>query len=115
MGQPITVLAKPTPRPDVMRFETNRAITGMGHESFDARPDEVADRAVDNIVRQLFDAGGVQAVHVNSNVLTIVASGHDVSVERLKSTLEDAYTYYRPGVRVPKPEDFATDDGEASE
>ena len=36
MGQPITVVAKPSSRSGVVRYETNRALTGMGHERYRA-------------------------------------------------------------------------------
>ena len=41
MGQPISVVRKPTSRPDLVRFETNRVLTGMGHEHYD-KGDEIA-------------------------------------------------------------------------
>jgi hypothetical protein len=34
MGQQVAVVEKPSPRPGVLRFETNRSLTGMGHERF---------------------------------------------------------------------------------
>ena len=34
MGQPITVVEKPSSTPGVARFETNRSLTGMGHERY---------------------------------------------------------------------------------
>ncbi len=38
MGQPITVTEKPTKRAGIVRFELNRALTGMGHEQYAAPP-----------------------------------------------------------------------------
>ena len=32
MGQSIVVTAKPSSNPGIVRFETNRALTGMGHD-----------------------------------------------------------------------------------
>ena len=37
MGQPITVVAKPAVTPGVLRLETNRSLTGMGHERYRGR------------------------------------------------------------------------------
>ena len=34
MGQLITVTEKSSARRDIVRFETNRALTGMGHERY---------------------------------------------------------------------------------
>ena len=34
MGQPVTVIEKPSSHPGVVRYETNRALTGMGHEVY---------------------------------------------------------------------------------
>ena len=36
MGQPITVTEKPGDRDDVVRFDLNRSLTGMGHERYRA-------------------------------------------------------------------------------
>ena len=32
MGQPVTVIEKPSSRAGIVRFETNRVLTGMGHD-----------------------------------------------------------------------------------
>ncbi len=32
MGQPVTVIEKPSSHPGVVRYETNRVLTGMGHD-----------------------------------------------------------------------------------
>jgi hypothetical protein len=34
MGQPVTVIEKPSSVSGVVRFETNRPLTGMGHEIY---------------------------------------------------------------------------------
>jgi hypothetical protein len=71
MGQPITVVEKPTSTPGIARFETNRWLTGMGHERYRSIDDIVDDRTVDELARRLFASGGVQAVHVNGSVITV--------------------------------------------
>ena len=38
MGQPITVIEKPSSNPAVLRFETNRPLSGMGHERYTEAP-----------------------------------------------------------------------------
>lgn len=107
MGQPVTVLEKPSATPGVVRFETNRTLTGTGHEVY-LRDDEIlGDRPPDVIARGLFERGGVERVHVNSNVITVtLARGGDT--EGIVEMIGDLHTYYRPGVPVPTPEDFAT-------
>lgn len=71
MGQPITVVEKPTRTPGVARFETNRWLTGMGHERYGSVDDIVDRRTVDELARRLFETGGVRAVHVNGSVITV--------------------------------------------
>ena len=100
MGQPVTVIEKASPYPDVVRFETNRALTGMGHESYRSLDDVKANRPPELIARALFEHGGVAAVHVNANVITVHLSRSD-GAAGLKQVIEDIYIYYREGVEVP--------------
>jgi hypothetical protein len=74
MGQPITVVETRSSNPALLRFETNRPLSGMGHEHYDEPPDALAVRPVDELARRLFDAGGVAAVHINSSVVTVTLS-----------------------------------------
>jgi hypothetical protein len=71
MGQPITVVEKPSSNPAVMRFETNRPLSGMGHERYVAPPDPLLRRPVDELARRLFAHGGVTAVHINGAMVTV--------------------------------------------
>ena len=66
MGQPITVVEKPSSKPGIARFETNRSLTGMGHERYRSADDVLADRPVDELARRLFATGGVRTVHASS-------------------------------------------------
>jgi hypothetical protein len=76
MGQPITVVEKAsTANPAILRFETNRPLSGMGHERFAGPPSELLDRPVDELARRLFAAGGVEAIHVNGSVVTVTLGG----------------------------------------
>lgn len=100
MGQPITVLEKRSSIPGVVRFEINRSITGMGHERFLSRSAAVGPRPVDELVRRLFDRGGVDAVHVNSNVITVDLTKGATS-DGLLELIRDLFLYYREGVRPP--------------
>jgi hypothetical protein len=103
MGQPVTVIEKPSSRPGVVRYDTNRVLSGMGHEYFRSLDDVQGDTPSDLLARRLFERGGVDAVHVNSNVITVhLADGSPPT--GIKDIIEDLYTYYRPGVEVEVPE-----------
>lgn len=108
MGQPVTVVKQSASRPGVLRISTNRVLSGMAHESYTEAPDPLADRPVDEIARQLFATGDVESVHVNGNVITVQLARGDG--EGLSAIVEDLFTHYRPGVPVPNPSDFMTDD-----
>lgn len=106
MGQPVTVIEKITAQPGVVRYETNRNLTGTGHEYFDAPPHAVGERAVDELARRLFATGKVRSVHVYLNMITVQLTG-DARSAGLGPVIEDLYLYYREGVPVPSPDDFA--------
>jgi hypothetical protein len=103
MGQPVTVIEKPSSIPGVVRFETNRPLTGMGHEIYRSADDVLADRPADLVARTLFEVDGVESVHVNGNVITVSIKGTPVG---LKGRLEELFIYYREGVEVVMPEGF---------
>ena len=102
MGQLITVTEKRGVRPDVVIFELNRSLTGMGHERYRSAADATGTRPVDALARRLFEAGGVEGVHIYSNVVTVdladAAQG-----EGLADIIRDLFTYYREGVEVAEP------------
>jgi hypothetical protein len=108
MGQPVSVIEKPSSRPGVVRYEINRTLTGMGHERYRADRPVVGHRPPDELARRLFERGGIDAVHVNSNVITIDLAKGSGDTSGIAEIIEDLYTYYRPGVPVPSAEDFAT-------
>jgi hypothetical protein len=102
MGQLITVTRKPSIRPDVAIFELNRSLTGMGHERYRSAADIVRKRPVDELARRLFEAGGVESIHIYSNMVTVdLASG--ATAEGFEDIIRDLFTYYRPGVEVVEP------------
>jgi hypothetical protein len=105
MGQPITVTAKPTATPGVVRFETNRNLTGMGHERFRSAEDAVGNRPVDELARQLFARGGIDRLHVYGNVLTVDVS-KGASADGLTEVIHDLFVHYRPGVLPPTDEEL---------
>ena len=75
MGQPITVVEKPSSNPAILRLETNRPLSGMGHERSTEPPPEILDRPVDELARRLFAHGGVESVHINGSVVTVTLGG----------------------------------------
>jgi hypothetical protein len=97
MGQPIVVVEKPTARPGVWRFETNRVLTGMAHERYVKSREVIGTRPPDEIARRLFTQGGAEEVHVYGNVVTVtLARGH--GPEGIREIIEGLHTYYREGV-----------------
>jgi hypothetical protein len=105
MGQPITVTEKPTAKPGVLRFETNRNLTGMGHVRYASADDATGDRPVDHLARGLFARGAIDRLHVYGNILTVdLAKG--ASDEGFAEIIEDLFVHYRPGVLPPTDEEL---------
>lgn len=93
MGQPINVVLKPSRTPGIARFETNRSLTGMGHERYESADDIIADRAVDELARRLFATGQVEAVHVNNSVITVQLT-EGATGESLLDVIRGLYIHY---------------------
>ena len=96
MGQPVTVLRKPSSTPGVIRFETNRNFTGMGREHYASTADIVRDRPPDVLARRLFEHAAVRGVTVYGGVVTIEVGDESIA-DDLQKTLEDLYLFYQPG------------------
>ena len=107
MGQPIVVVEKPSAaNPGVVRFETNRALSGMGHERYRVGEEVRGDRPTDELARRLLDRGGIDAVHVNGSIVTIdLEKGHDAA--GVREIIEGLYIHY--------PDEATTDEGTADE
>lgn len=116
MGQPITVVEKPSAtNPAIVRFETNRPLSGMGHEPYNQPPSELLDRPVDELARRLFAAGGVERVHINGSVVTVTLGGGQTGAG-LGDVIRELFLHYVDGadapVAVPEPAELAAaDDG----
>ena len=94
MGQPITVVQKRSHRPGVVRFEINRPLTGMGHERYLAGQTIDANRPPDELARRLFEHGGIDAVHMYDNMITLdLAKG--ASDEGLVDVIRALFLFYR--------------------
>ncbi|MCP5025102.1 MAG: hypothetical protein GY929_02350 [Actinomycetia bacterium] len=100
MGQPVTVIQKPSSSYGRIRFEVNRPLSGMGHERYVKGDEVLGDRPVDLVAQRFLATGNVDAVHINGNVITVELAEHSEG-EGLKEIVEDLFTYYRPGVEVP--------------
>ncbi len=104
MGQPVTVIEKPSSRGGVVRFETNRVLTGMGHERFTEPPDRASITPSDELARRLFERGGINSVHINGNIVTLDMSHADT--DGIADIIADLYTYWRPGMVPPTDEEI---------
>jgi hypothetical protein len=102
MGQPVTVIEKPSPRTGVVRFEINRSITGMGIERYRSPDAIVGDRPPDRLAAALFAHGGVASVTVSSNVITVALAAGGSSAG-MRELIEELFLYYREGVEVAQP------------
>ena len=109
MGQPITVVAKPSSRAGVVRYETNRALTGMGHERFRAGDEISGGTPTDELARRLFARGGIAGVHVNGNVVTVEFS--DTGFDGVEEIIAGLYLYWVDGVEVPSDDELMGADG----
>lgn len=106
MGQLVAVTEKPTSAPGVVRFELNRALTGMGHEHFESMVEATGSRPAAVLAGRLFETGQVAAVHVYSNIITVdLAKGG--SAAGLSDVVRTLYRYWQPGMAPPTFEDVA--------
>lgn len=108
MGQPITVSEKPGGRDGVVRFDLNRSLTGMGHERYRADQEILGDRPPDELARRLFAHGGIEAVHVYSNVVTVdLAPG--ASSDGLADVVHSLFVHYDHDEDGPAPAEGVTE------
>ncbi len=94
MGQPVVVVEKKTAKPGVVRFETNRILTGTGHRNYFSADDfRKEEDPADVLARRLFETGAVEHVHLYQNMVTVdVMKGYDTS--GLKEIVEGLYSFY---------------------
>lgn len=95
MGQIVNVVERPSSRPGIVRFETNRVLSGMSHDRFVAGQPIEGDRPVDELARRLFARGGVASVHIYGGVVTVdLEKGY--TSEGLADLIRGLYTFYEP-------------------
>jgi hypothetical protein len=109
MGQLVAVTEKPSSNPGLVRFETNRSLTGMGHERFASVDDAYSSTPSAELARRLFATGKVAAVHVYANIIT-VDLGKGQSSEGLADTIREMYRYWMPGMQPPSFEEMTDAD-----
>ncbi len=111
MGQSIVVLQKPSSNPGIVRFETNRALTGMGHERYTPETEIWGDRPPDELARRLLAQPSVAAIQVNGNMITVdLAKGF--GPDGLLEIIENLYRFYPD---EPASEEPAAAQAEAAE
>ncbi|HEV7719718.1 MAG TPA: hypothetical protein VGO60_00450 [Iamia sp.] len=112
MGQPIVVIEKPSvANPGMVRFETNRAITGMGHEVYPAGTEVRGDRPPDEIARRLLAHGGIEGIHINGSVVTVDLE-KGARTDGMREIIESLFIHYPPTIDDP---DAAVADADAPE
>ena len=100
MGQQVAVVEKPSPLPGVMRFETNRSLTGMGHERFTSLGDAVGPRPAAVLALRLLSTGKVDSVYIYGNIISVdVAKGF--TSDGLGDVVRNMYQYWKPGMEMP--------------
>lgn len=100
MGQQVAVVEKPSPRPGVLRFETNRSLTGMGHERFTSVLDAIGPRPAAVIARQLLATGKVDSVYIYGNIVSVdISKGGNG--DGLSDLVRNMYQYWKPGMEMP--------------
>ena len=93
MGQPITVTEKRGTSNDVLRFELNRSLTGMGHERYRAGQEVIGNRPPDELARRLLAQTGVESVHIYSNVVTVHLAP-DATAPGLADIIHELFVHY---------------------
>jgi Scaffold protein Nfu/NifU N terminal len=100
MGQQVAVTERPSPRPGVLRFETNRSLTGMGHERFTSIADAVGPRPAAALARQLLSTGKVDSVYIYGNIISVdILKGSNS--DGLGDVVRSMYQYWKPGMEIP--------------
>ena len=97
MGQMVSVVQKPTSIPGVVRFESNRTLTGQGHERFTSAADAIGPRPAAELARRLLSTGQVEGVHMFSNIITVnLLKGYQG--DGLYDIVRELFQYWKPGM-----------------
>jgi hypothetical protein len=97
MGQIVNVVERPSARRGIVRFDTNRALAGMGAERYVAGQVIEADRPVDELARRILARGGVASVYITGGTITVdLQKGHDA--QGIAEIIRGLYAFYVDGV-----------------
>lgn len=105
MGQPVAVEQKTGGTSAIVRFETNRSLTGMGHERFTSVAEAKGTRPAAVVARRLLESGQVAWVHVYGNIVTAQLTP-GASQSGLDAIVRDLYQYWKPGMTPPSVEEL---------
>ena len=105
MGQLVAVEQKAGGASTIVRFETNRSLTGMGHERFTSAAEAKGPRPAAVIARRFFEAGHVSWVHVYGNCITASLEAGALQAD-LNEIVRDLYQYWKPGMVPPTLEEL---------
>ena len=105
MGQLVAGEQKVGGASTIVRFETNRSLTGMGHERFTSAAEAKGPRPAAVIARRFFEAGHVSWVHVYGNCITASLEA-GASQASLNEIVRDLYQYWKPGMVPPTLEEL---------
>jgi len=105
MGQLVAVDQKAGGSSTVVRFETNRSLTGSGHERFTSAAEAKGPRPAAVIARRFFESGHVSWVHVYGNCITASLEA-GASQSGLNDIVRDLYQYWKPGMVPPTLEEL---------
>ena len=112
MGQLVGVIEKASSQPGTLRFELNRTLSGQGHERFSTVEEARGDWPSAVLARRLIDHGGVDSVHVYSNIVTVELSRGSTG-EGLGDVVANLYQYWLPGVEPPSFDDAQPEEAAA--
>ena len=112
MGQLVGVTEKASSQPGTLRFELNRTLSGQGHERFSTVEEARGDRPSAVLARRLIDYGGVDSVHVYSNIVTVELSRGSTG-DGLGDVVTNLYQYWIPGVEPPSFDDAQPEEAAA--
>jgi len=105
MGQLVAVEQKAGGASTIVRFETNRSLTGSGHERFTSASEAKGPRPAAVIARRFFESGHVSWVHVYGNCITASLEA-GASQTGLNDIVRDLYQYWKPGMVPPTLEEL---------
>ncbi len=97
MGQMVSVVEKRSSTPGIVRFESNRTLTGQGHERFRSAADAIGPRPAAELARRLFATGQIEGLHVYSNIVTVNLS-RGFAGDGLYDIVRELYQYWKPGM-----------------